>query len=98
MIGRASTVHYSDRTGPMHISQQRMSNEQSQIVIRDACVRYSIQSTYSFVPNDTYGQTAANRQLTGPGHRSPLNTLEHAQLLNRIPTAVVQHMEQSQVT
>ena len=49
------------------------------------------QSTYSFVPNDADGESAANGQLTGPGHGSPLDALEHTKLLNGIPTKRVKH-------
>lgn len=53
------------------------------------------QSTYSFVPNNADGESAANGQLTGPGHGSPLNALEHTKLLNGIPTTRVKHKTKS---
>lgn len=56
-------------------------------------IQLTSQQTYCFVSNNTDGQRAANGQLTGPGHWSPLDTLEHTQLLNCIPTAGVKHME-----
>lgn len=42
---------------------------------------------YCFISNNTNGQTAADGQLTGPGHGSLLYSLEHTKLLDRIPAA-----------
>lgn len=95
MMSAETTLLHSDAA---HRGNERV-DEFSRFGAREplcAITKCSSKPTYRFVGNNPDGERAADGQLTGPGHGPPLNTLEHAQLLDRVPTTGLKHEEEKE--